>query len=151
MLRWLLAASHLLGLGIGLGAAWARGRALQQRLDTAGVRRVLVADMWWGIAALLWVSTGLWRWLGGLEKGTAYYLQNHVFWAKMALFGLILVLEVGPILTFARWRRRLAAGAGPDLESAPRLARISFIQAGLVVLIVLAATAMARGYGVRGP
>ncbi len=151
MLRWLLAASHLFALGIGLGAVWARGRALRQPLDTAGVRRVLAADTWWAMAAFLWISTGLWRWLGGLEKGTAYYLQNHAFWAKMALLGLILVLEVGPIVALSRWRRRLAAGAAADLTSAPRLARISFIQAGLVVLMVLAATAMARGYGVGEP
>ena len=29
---------------------------------------------------------------------------------------------------------------------APRMARISFLQAGLIVLMVLAATAMARGF-----
>ena len=59
---WLLAAVHLLALGVGLGA----------------------------------------------------YLHNHLFWAKLGLLA----------------------------------ARISFGQAVLVVLMVLAATAMARGYGV---
>ncbi|MGH7517064.1 MAG: DUF2214 family protein [Gemmatimonadales bacterium] len=151
MLRWLLAAAHLLALGIGLGAVFGRGRALRQPLDRAGVQRVLAADTWWGIAGFLWISTGLWRWLGGLEKGTAYYLQNHVFWTKMGLFALLVILEVSPIVTLMRWRRQLAAGAAPDLTPAPRLARLSFLQAGLIVLMVLAATAMARGYGVRGP
>ena len=151
MLRWLLAAAHLLALGIGLGAVLGRGRALRQPLDRAGVQRVLAADMWWAIAGFLWISTGLWRWLGGMEKGTAYYLQNHVFWTKMGLLVLMVILEVSPILTLGRWRRQLAAGAAPDLMPAPRLARISFVQAGLIVLMVLAATAMARGYGVRGP
>ena len=28
-IRWILAALHLFGLAIGLGAVWARGRALQ--------------------------------------------------------------------------------------------------------------------------
>ena len=32
--RWLLAAVHLLALGVGLGAVWARGRALAGELDT---------------------------------------------------------------------------------------------------------------------
>jgi putative membrane protein len=151
MLRWILAASHLLGLGIGLGSVWARGRALRQPLDTPGLRRVLAADGWWGVAALIWVSTGVWRLFGGLEKGTAYYLQNHVFWTKMLIFGLILLLEVAPIVTFGRWRRDLAAGRAPDVGRAPGLARASFVQAVLVILMVLAATGMARGYGVRGP
>ena len=39
-IRWLLAAVHLLALGVGLGAVWARGRALQAQLDVPGLRRV---------------------------------------------------------------------------------------------------------------
>jgi putative membrane protein len=148
MIRWLVAAGHLLGLGIGLGAVWARARALRGPLDSTGIRQVLVADGWWGVAAAVWISTGLWRFLGGLEKGTAYYLDNHVFWTKMALLGLILMLEIGPIVTFTGWRRQVAAGGVPDLSPAPRIARISVVQALLVILMVLAATAMARGYGV---
>ena len=35
-----------------------------------------------------------------------------------------------------------------DTRGAKRFAQISFVQAGLVVLMVLAATAMARGFGV---
>jgi putative membrane protein len=84
-------------------------------------------------------------------EGHGVYLQNHVFWTKMGLLVLMVILEVSPILTLGRWRRQLAAGAAPDLMPAPRLARISFVQAGLIVLMVLAATAMARGYGVGGP
>jgi putative membrane protein len=149
MLRWLLAASHLLALGIGLGAVWVRGRALQQSLDTAAAfRRVFAADAGWGLAALLWLSTGLWRLLGGFEKGTAYYLQNHVFWTKMGLFLLVLILEIGPMVTLIQWRRQVGAGTLPDPSAARRMTRISFLQAGLIVLMVFAATAMARGYGI---
>jgi putative membrane protein len=148
MTRWLLAAVHLLGLGVGLGAVWARARALRGPLDGHGVRRVLAADAWWGIAAVLWIGSGLWRLFGGVEKGTAYYFQNHVFWTKMGLFLLILVLEIGPIITFTAWRRQVAHGVVPEVSSAPRIARVSVVQAVLVVLVVFAATAMARGYGV---
>ena len=148
MLRWLLAAIHLLALGIGLGAVWARARSLGAReLDLGGVRRVLTADAWWGVAALLWVATGLVRLLAGTEKPTSYYMQNHAFWGKMALFIVIFVLEVRPIVTFGRWRRAVRQGEMPALAPAPSLARISYLQAVLVVLMVLAATAMARGLG----
>jgi hypothetical protein len=71
LVRWLFAAVHLLGLGVGLGAVW-------------------------GIAAVLWIGTGLVRAFGGLEKGSAYYLHNHLFWTKMGLLGLILVLRAEP-------------------------------------------------------
>src|ERR1044072_5294026 len=60
VIRWLVAAVHLLARGIGLGSVWARGRALRQAPDERAVRRALAADAAWGIAALLWVFTGLW-------------------------------------------------------------------------------------------
>jgi hypothetical protein len=84
-LRWIAAALHLLALGFGPSAVWARGRALGSSLDREGLRRVFYADNWWGIAALIWIVTGLLRLFGELEKGTAYYFANRLFWIKMAL------------------------------------------------------------------
>jgi putative membrane protein len=151
MLRWVLATLHLLALGIGLGAVWARARALRSPLEVReNLQRVFLADNLWGAAAVLWISTGLWRLLAGLEKGTGYYLQNHVFWTKMALLGLVLVLEVGPMLTLLRWRKTASAEAAGNFQAAGRLATISRIQVWLIVLMVFAATAMARGLGARG-
>ena len=145
MLRWLLASFHLLALGLGLGAVWVRGRALRSLLDPAGLRRVFLADSLWGLAALLWIGSGVWRLLGGTEKPTDYYLHNHIFLTKMALLLLILILELRPMVTLIRWRSQVGRGELPDIQAAPGLARISFIQAGIVVLMVFAATAMARG------
>jgi putative membrane protein len=147
-LRWLLAAAHLLGLGIGLGAVWARARALGSgELDLGSVRRVLSADAWWGVAALVWVATGVVRLLAGTEKPTGYYLHNHAFWGKMLLFAGILLLEIHPLVTFGRWRGLVRRGEMPSPAPARVLARVSYLQAALVVLMVLAATAMARGLG----
>ena len=145
--RWLFAAIHVLALGIGLGAVWARALALQGPLEVPGVQRVLHADAWWGLAAFLWIGSGLVRLFAGLEKSTAYYFQNDVFWTKMALLALILILEVSPVVTFGRWRRLVRRGETVDTRAAGRLARISYVEAGLVALMVLAATAMARGHG----
>jgi putative membrane protein len=151
ILRWALAALHLLALGIGLGAVWARARALRSSLTVReNLQRVFQADALWGAAAFLWITTGLWRFLGGLEKGTGYYLQNHLFLTKMGLLLLVLALEVGPMVTLIRWRRRAASGGQADFSAAPRLATISLIQVWLVVLMVFAATGMARGLGMSG-
>ncbi len=144
-IRWLLAAFHLLALGIGLGSVFIRGRTLLGTLDTSGLRRVFQADTFWGVAALLWISTGLLRAFGGFEKGTIYYMNSSVFWLKMTFLLAILILEIRPMLTFIRWRSRLRAGETVDPASAPALARISFVQTALIALMVLAATAMARG------
>ena len=147
MTRLLLAGLHLLGLGVGLGAVWARGRALTSRLDGPGFRSVFLADNFWALAAGLWIASGLWRLLAGLEKGTAYYFHNHVFLGKMALFAIILALEVWPMVTLIGWRRRVARGEQPDTSAAPLIARISYAQAGIVIVMVFIAAAMARGYG----
>ena len=87
------------------------------------------------------------RVIGGLEKSMDYYLQNHVFWGKMTLLLAILVLEVSPMVTLARWRVQLRRGELPDTRLAGRFANISYLQAVLVLLMVMAATAMARGIG----
>lgn len=148
-LRWLLASIHLLALGIGLGAIYVRARSLQAAANPASVRRVLRADTWWGVAALLWLATGIPRLFLGLEKPTAYYLPNHVFWLKMVLFLLVFLLEMGPMMTFIGWRRALRRGATPDTSAATRWAMVSRIQLVVLVLILFTATAVARGYGAK--
>jgi putative membrane protein len=146
-LRWVVASLHLLALGIGLGAIVVRARALRAPFDPARLPTVFLADGLWGGAALLWISTGLWRAFGGLEKGSGYYLNNPAFLTKMALLGAILLLEVWPMATLIRWRIARAGGREPDLGAAPAVARISAAQAALVVAMLFAATAMARGLG----
>ena len=144
MTRWAFAAVHLIALGIGLGAVWARARALSGDPD---LKRAFYADTWWGIAAILWIGTGLVRLLAGLEKDTGYYYHNTFFRLKMVLLIAVLALEVAPMLGLIRWRVRIARGEQPDTRLAPRFALISRTQAVLVILMVICATAMARGYG----
>lgn len=145
LMRWSFAALHLLALGIGLLAVWMRGRTLREALDPATLRRAFFFDNLWGVAAVLWLVTGLWRAFGGLEKGSSYYLSSTAFWVKMGLLGLVLALEVWPMVTLIRWRLQLGRGATPDTTAAPTIATISAVQTALTVLMVLAATAMARG------
>jgi putative membrane protein len=144
-IRWLLAALHLLALGIGLGAVFARGQALRNIRLEQGLQRVMLADSFWGLSALLWIPTGLMRAFGGYEKGSAYYLGNTLFLVKMGLLVVILVLELGPMVRLIRWRLHQRTGATIDTAPAGRLAAISYIQGVLVILMVLLATAMARG------
>lgn len=148
LIRWLVASIHLMGLGLGLGAIWSRSRALNGLPDPKNLQRALYADALWGIAALLWITTGLARAFGGLEKGSAYYLNNDVFLIKMGLLGLVLLLEVWPMVTLIRWRIQLARGETIDTQAARRFALISVAQTILVITMAFAATAMARGIGI---
>lgn len=151
MLGLLLAVTHLVALGIGLGAVWARSRALRGIVDGTAVRRAFAADMWWMVAAVLWLSTGLARLLLGTDKATSYYLQNPLFHLKMGLFLLVVALEIWPMITLIRWRRAMGRNQTAAFGAARRIARISTIEAFLVVIMVVVATAMARGYTLGGP
>jgi putative membrane protein len=152
MLRIALAAIHLLALGFGLGAVIARGTALRESPSNAALRRAFRSDSTWGIAAILWIGTGLWRLLAGIEKPTGFYLKNPVFQAKMGLFLIILLLEAWPMITLIRWRRSFSAGESAERLMASsgagrRIATLSHIEALVVVMMVFVASALARGLG----
>jgi putative membrane protein len=148
-IRWLLAAIHLLALGIGLGAVWVRGNTLRGQPDTRALQRAFLADTFWGVAAALWIVTGLLRAFAGFEKGTDYYLQNDAFLLKMLLLLVILALEIWPMTILIQWRARVRRDESIDTAPAAAIANISRIQAVLVILMVFTATAMARGLGMQ--
>jgi putative membrane protein len=149
MVSAVVSALHLLALALGLPAVFLRGRALKAPLDRDGLRRLFAADTVWGLAAALWLVTGLLRAFAGLEKGMAFYLGSSLFWVKMGLFLLVIVLEIRPMVTLIRWRRALGRGTAPDTSSAPVLYTLNHIELALVVVIVFVAAFMARGFGVR--
>ena len=137
----MLSALHVLAFGIGLTGIWSRGRAMR----AGDVERVLAADSAWGIAALLWLGSGLARLLGPFEKGVWWYLGNPLFHLKLTLFGLVLLLELWPMVTLIRWRIARGRGQPVDTSSLPRLARVNSVELAIVVVIPFVAAAMARG------
>jgi putative membrane protein len=140
----LLSAVHVLTLGLGLGAIFTRGRALASPLDDAGWRRLLAADTAWGVAAGLWIATGVGRvFFGG--KQPDFYLHNGFFWVKLALFALVFALEQLPMMTFIRVRSARRRGTALPRFSVEAYRRINAAEIGLVVAIVFAAAFMARG------
>ncbi len=145
----IVSALHVLALALGLPSVYLRGRALKGPLDRDGLRRLLAADTVWGIAAGLWIATGLLRAFGGLEKGSQFYLQSPLFWTKMALFATVIILEIWPMVTFIGWRGALRRGETPDTSRARALYLVNHVEMGLVVLIVFVASFMARGFGMR--
>jgi uncharacterized membrane protein len=140
----LLSAIHVLTLALGLGAVVMRGRALARPLDEAGWRRLLASDNAWGIAAALWIASGLGRvFFGGKER--AFYWHNGFFWVKLALFALVFALEIVPMTTFIRVRVALGRKTALPRFSAESLRRINSAETILVVAIVFIAAFMARG------
>ncbi|HVV92242.1 MAG TPA: DUF2214 family protein, partial [Hyphomicrobiales bacterium] len=84
-------------------------------------------------------------------KGADYYAHNHIFWAKMFLFVVVALLSIVPTLHFPRAARLAAGGVvGIDALTFRRIRTILLSEAGLLGLIPLMATLMARGIGYGG-
>ena len=140
----LLSAIHLLTLALGLGAVIWRGRALASPLDERGWDQLLAADSAWGVAAGLWIASGVARlFFGG--KALAFYTHNGFFWIKMGLFATVFLLELAPMVAFIRVRGARRRRLPPPPLPLARFRRINAIEAALVVVIVVAAAFMARG------
>ncbi len=144
----LLSTFHLFALAIGLPGVFLRGMALRGlATDKTSLRRLFIADNFWGIAALLWIGTGLTRVFGTFEKGSGYYLNSTSFLIKLTLFGLVFALELWPMITFIKWRRAQAKGLEIDTSRASVLARVNDIELALILAIPFFASMMARGIG----
>ncbi len=155
LLRALLSALHVLALALGFSSLYLRGVRLRElgedRGNAAARASLLRADSVWGIAAILWIATGLVRAFAGLEKTPDFYLRNGFFWVKMGLFLLVFVLEIRPMVTFIRWR--MAKGRGGEQAAAAAVAaaplgtlvRLNDAETVLVLVIPFVAALMARG------
>lgn len=152
MLRIALATLHLLGLSIAVASIYSRALAFSEIADRAALHRGYRADNWWGISALILIATGLWRAFASMEKSSSYYWTSHLFQLKMALFGVVFLLEVWPMITLMSWRWAEKRSALPTMDvirrRGKRIARISDLQTVLVVGILVAAVMMARGYSI---
>ncbi|MBB3000016.1 putative membrane protein [Paraburkholderia tropica] len=150
LVRWLLAAIHLLAFGFALASIVRRSRGLRRCTSTEGLPAIFSADNGWGGSALVLIVTGAMRAFGGFERGANYYLHEPLFHVKMGAFALILLLEIAPMMALLRWRNAVKNGDVPDLTHAPKYARIGRWQTLLLVVMVFAATGMARGIGLAG-
>lgn len=118
-------------------------------LDLSRARSLMITDIAYGICAGLVLLTGTARvlWFG---KGTAYYLGNSLFHAKVGLFILAALLSILPTWVFFNWRNAVRAGQAPT--PSPRQMKLVTwsirLELLLLLVIPLLATLMARGYGV---
>ncbi len=141
---------HLLSLAIGFSGILLRTlafRGLSQDLENSQWRSLLFwGDNLWGMAALSWIGSGLWRLLGGIEKPTVWYMNHHLFWLKMLVFAIVFLLELAPMIYLIRARIAVSKGDWqPEIADIKRFGQISQIEVFLIIIMVLLASAMARG------
>ena len=110
--------------------------------------RILRADLFYGIGAVLLILAGGARVLWG-AKGWGFYSAEPFFWAKMGAFLLIGLISIAPTRAFMRWAKAAKADAAflaPEAEvKAAR--RWVAIEVHLIALLLVFASLMARGIG----
>lgn len=116
-------------------------------LNAAVVRRLVVLDRIYLSAATLILASGLARTFWGI-KGWAWYMGQPLWWAKLGLMLLILLLSIKPSLTFRRWLVQLEAQNSLPVEQEIKAVRAHIMRtAHLLLLIPVAGVMLARGLG----
>jgi putative membrane protein len=141
----LVSGLHMLTLAAAVSCLFLRDRAMTAAIGGAPLAPLFRADNWAGITGIALVGSGLWRLLAGLEKPTAWYLDEYAFHLKLGLIGLMWVFEIPLMITLIRWRVQIDKGTQPDLARLPRLRRFNRIELGIAGAVVFAAATMAHG------
>ena len=119
---------------------------LRQPLTLESARRLQMYDGIYGAAAGAVLIIGGMR-VYFFEKGWYYYLTNHAFLTKIAIFVVVGAISAIPTIEFMRWRKETRAGKVPKVDPA-KLQRIRKIVhwelVGLMLMLFFAAW-MARG------
>jgi putative membrane protein len=143
-----LAVLHFVLIFALVGILGAEAGLVHEGMDGMQASRVAVLDRSYGAAAGLLLMVGFLRVFYG-TKGAAFYLENPVFWAKIAAFMLIAGLSILPTVRFFAWQRRARKEPGfrPAAADVRSVRRLIEAQAVVLLVIPLLAGLVARGYG----
>jgi uncharacterized membrane protein len=141
---------HILGITCMFGATFVRGRLLARPFTQGALDHLLLADSISGIGALMTIGSGLWRLLGGLDKATAFYLFNGMFYVKLSLLAVAIAIELTLQKTVFPWQMKRARKEAIDTASLDpawlrAMGRRSDLMLVVAVSIVFVAPVMARG------
>ena len=121
---------------------------MREEIGPSSVRKLLRADMIYGISAGVLVAVGLLR-VFYFEKGASYYFHSVPFMLKLSLFVLIALLSIYPTIKFASWGRAVKAQRNPiaDAVELRRIRRLLHWELIVLIPLILCAALMARGIG----
>ncbi|MGA0611491.1 DUF2214 family protein [Caldimonas sp. KR1-144] len=114
-------------------------------LNTDAVRRLSRLDLYYLLAAMAVLLTGVARAVWGM-KGLAWYGSQPLLWGKVVLYATIGLCSLPPTRAFRRWQRLVdTAGALPPADEVRAARRWVMLQAHLVIGPPLLAVMLARG------
>ena len=148
MVAALFAWLHLLAAGIGAGLLLTEYWLCRRMPDRTQARLLGTVDLGYQLALIASLATGLAR---ALYYGQAagYYLGNRLFWLKIAIFLVIVLVAIAPTLQYIRWNReaRTAPTFAPLTRDLERVRASISLGLGLWLVLPLIGILVARGYG----
>jgi putative membrane protein len=120
-------------------------------LSLIQAQRLLRTDMIFGASATVVLVVGLLR-VAFFEKGPTYYWHDLFFLIKFGAFIAAGLISIYPTVTFLSWSRGIRAGTAPQVtdERMRRVRLCLMLELTAIVVILLCAALMARGFGYRG-
>ncbi len=102
----MLSTAHFLAVFLLIASMAIEFSLLRGPLTTPeGIRRLVMADRGYGMAAVLVIAAGVSRVYFG-AKDESYYFQLHSFWTKMGVFVLIGLISIWPTVRILAWGAR---------------------------------------------
>ena len=142
-LPWL----HYIAMLMMAGGAVAELYVLRLPVSRDSVRLLPRVDLFYGIAAVAVLVTGLLRMYHG-GKGPDYYWSNGLMHGVITAFVIAFAVSLVPTVRFRRWSRALTQhDVLPDAAAIRKTAPWVHIQLTLISLIALLITLVAKGYG----
>jgi putative membrane protein len=138
---------HYLGFMLAFGALAIEAYTIKKDLSVEEAWRLVIADSVYGISITVVLITGILR-VMYFGKGLDYYLSNHVFYTKMAIFILVSLFSLYPTFSFISWTKNLRDRQVPNLEIS-QVQKLSWLIRGELMgltLIPLFAALLARGF-----
>ena len=147
----LLAFVHHLAAFLIFGVLMVELSITKSDLTLTSARTVLRMDAVYGLVAMVLLVVGFVR-VFYTEKGSAYYFHNAAFIVKIVAFAGVGLLSIYPTVKFLGWRQALRQQQVPAFDAATRrtVRLILHVELTLLVVMMLCAALMARGFGFFG-
>lgn len=110
----IIAYLHYLSFGVVLASLIVERQTVKSELSIREGWVILIADGIYGIAATTILATGVLRLLY-FGKGTEFYTENPVFWAKIAVFFTVATISLYPTISYLFWLGKLRQNVPPKL------------------------------------
>ena len=139
---------HYLSFMICFGALVLERKLLKADPSREEAISIVVTDIFYGLAALLLLISGILRVLY-FGQGAGFYTENPIFWIKIIVFALVGSLSLYPTITYVLWAIPLSKGTLPKVTEnlVSRLRLIINVELVGFASIPFIATLMARGVG----